>query len=262
MTMTMNKILRSALEAIERGERIAILTLIKVEGSSPGKLGQKMIVHSDGRQEGTVGGGALEHRAIADALEMARRGTGGLLTYTLEPGSPDSIGAICGGSVSVAVEVVGPVARILLCGGGHVAWAFARLCPDLGFAYTVVDERAEMAAAMRFPDAVEITAAHPAEYVASPGLESFSHILVLTHDHALDRETLLAISRTGFSGYVGMIGSRRKWAEVRSSLAEADVPAMWLDRVHCPVGEEIGAQSPAEIAVSIAAQIIKGIRTR
>jgi xanthine dehydrogenase accessory factor len=85
--------------------------------------------------------------------------------------------------------------------------------------------------------------------------------VILTHDHALDRETLLALSKTGFWGYVGMIGSRRKWAETRKSLAEAGVPADWLDWVRCPIGEEIGAQNPAEIAVSIAAQIVKGIRS-
>ncbi len=253
------EIYRSALAAMERGERIAILTLIEAVGSSPGKPGQKMIVYADGRQEGTIGGGALEHRAQAAALEMLVRGEGGLLTYALDPDSADSIGAICGGRATIAVEVAGPAARILLCGGGHVAWAFARLCRELGFVHFVVDPRSEMATAERFPDAAEIVVESPARYAADPGLARFTHVVVLTHAHALDRETLLSLHRAGFSGYVGMIGSRRKWAEVRKLLAGEGVPASWLDTVRCPIGEGIGACNPAEIAISIAAQILKEV---
>jgi xanthine dehydrogenase accessory factor len=254
------EIYRSVLAAIERGERVAILTLIEATGSSPGKPGQKMIAYADGRQEGTIGGGALEHRAKTAAIEMLARGEGGLLSYALDSDSADSIGAICGGRATIAVEVAGPAARILLCGGGHVAWAFARLCGELGFVYTVVDARKEMANAERFPDAAGIVIESPARYAADPGLARFTHAVVLTHDHALDRETLLSLHRAGFSGYVGMIGSRRKWAEVRAALAGEGVPASWLDAVHCPIGEAIGARNPAEIAISIAAEIVKGIR--
>jgi xanthine dehydrogenase accessory factor len=250
-------ILRSALEAIERGERLAILTVIEIAGSSPGKPGQKMLVFRDGRQEGTVGGGALENRAKSAALEMIRRGVGGLLTYALDPDSPDSIGTVCGGKVAIAVEVVGPRAQILLCGGGHVALAFARLCGDLGFAYSVVDQRPEMASPARYHDAVEILSESPAQYIRRGSLERFSHVVILTHDHALDRETLLALSQASFPGYIGMIGSRRKWAEVRQALVGSGVPAGWLDSVHCPIGLEIGAQNPAEIAISIASEILK-----
>jgi xanthine dehydrogenase accessory factor len=255
-----HQILRSALAAIDRGERIALLTLIEAEGSSPGKPGQKMIVFADGTQEGTVGGGALEHRAKAAAMEMLARGEGGLLSYTLDPDSPDGIGAICGGRAVIAVEVTGPEARILLCGGGHVSRAFSRICSELGFIYSVADSRAEMVAADRFPDAAALIVDSPAHFATNPGLDRFTHILVLTHDHSLDRETLLSLFRSGFSGYVGMIGSRRKWAEVRKSLTDAGVSTSWLDAVRCPVGEEIGARNPAEIAISIAAQIVKVIR--
>ena len=254
------EIYRSALAAMERGERIAILTLIEATGSSPGKPGQKMIIYADGRQEGTIGGGALEHRAQAAALEMLIRGEGGLLTYALDPDSADSIGAICGGSATIAVEVAGPTARILLCGGGHVAWAFARLCRELGFVHFVVDSRSEMATAERFPNAAGIVVESPARYAADPSLARFTHVVVLTHDHRLDRETLLSLHRAGFSGYVGMIGSRRKWVEVRKSLAGEGVPASWLDAIRCPIGEEISARNPAEIAISIAAQILKEVR--
>lgn len=254
------EIYRSVLAAMERGERIAILTLIEATGSSPGKPGQKMIVYGDGRQEGTIGGGALEHRARGAAIDMLVRGEGGLLTYALDSTSADSIGAICGGRATVAVEIAGPAARILLCGGGHVAWAFARLCRELGFVYFVVDPRKEMATAERFPDAAGIAVAPPSQFVENPGLERFTHVIILTHDHALDRETLLSLHGAGFSGYVGMIGSRRKWVEVRESLAAAGVSSPWLDRVRCPIGEAIGAKNPAEIAVSIAAQIVREIR--
>jgi xanthine dehydrogenase accessory factor len=210
-----SEIYRTALAAIERGERIAILTVIEARGSSPGKPGQKMLVFADGRQEGTVGGGVLEHRAREAALEMLRRGEGGLLTYALDPDSPDAIGAICGGQAVIAVEIGGPAARILLCGGGHVAHAFARLCGDLGFVYSVVDPREEMLTTDRFPGAAERARLSPAQYIEQGGLDRHTHLIILTHDHNLDRETLLALSRSAYGGYVGLIGSRRKWEEIK-----------------------------------------------
>jgi len=251
------EMLRSALAALEKGETFALVTVIDVEGSSPGKPGQRMIVYADGRQEGTVGGGRLEQQAEAEALAMLRRGRGGVLTYELDPDSPDSIGTLCGGRATLAVEVVIPAARILLCGGGHIALAFARLCRELGFVYSVVDPREEMTSAERFPAAAETVREIPPRHIERSDLARYSHVLILTHEHATDRETLRAIWEKRYSGYIGMIGSKRKWAEIRASLAQTGASPDWLDRVHCPVGLSIGAQTPAQIAISIAAEIVR-----
>jgi xanthine dehydrogenase accessory factor len=251
------EILRSALSAIEAGESFALVTVVAAEGSSPGKPGHKMIVYADGRQEGTAGGGKLEHRVKQEALAMIRRGAGGLLSYSFDPDAPDSIGMLCGGSAQIAVEVVAPKNRVLLCGGGHVAQALARQFRELGIQYGVVDNREDVATAAAFPGAVELVHELPPGVIARGALARYTHVITLTHDHALDRETVLAVSRSGFTGYVGLIGSRRKWEAIREALLEAGVTPEWIESVHCPIGLAIGAHTPAEIAVAIAAEIIQ-----
>lgn len=249
-------VLRAALAAIERGEGFAMASVIEAEGSSPGKPGHKMIVFGDGRQEGTIGGGGLEHQVREEALAMLDRGTGGVLTYTFDADSP-SQGMVCGGRAVVAVEVVNPPARVLLCGAGHVSQALARQFEALGYPYTVADERAELAAPERFPGAAARVHASPASWVRGRDLGGFSHVIVMTHDHALDQAVLEGLAAGNFSGYVGLIGSRRKWATIRAALEGAGIDPTWLDTIHCPIGLPIGGGSPAEIAVSITAQIIQ-----
>jgi xanthine dehydrogenase accessory factor len=255
----MAEVLRLALAALDRGESFALVSVVDATGSTPGKPGHKMIVYPDGRQEGTVGGGALEQRAIEAALDCLRRGRGGVLTLSLSPEDPDSIGAVCGGEATLAIEVMRPAARILICGGGHVAMALARQCDQLGFAYTVVDQRGEMVSSERYPSAVERAVLPPPSYIEEHGLSFYTHVIILTHSHEVDRDTLRSVARAGFGGYTGMIGSRRKWAEVRADLERDGLSPEWLDRVHCPIGLSIGAQSPAEIAVAIAAELIQDI---
>jgi len=187
------RIFQAALEAIDRGESFALASVIEAEGSSPGKPGHKMIVYADGRQEGTIGGGALEWKVREQAREMLRRGTGGLLTEAFDADSTEA-GMVCGGSVSIAVEVIQPVARILLCGGGHVSQALARQFEALCYRYVVVDERPDLVTESRFPAAGRRVSASPAAWVRGEELAAFSHIIVMTHDHALDQAVLAAVA--------------------------------------------------------------------
>jgi xanthine dehydrogenase accessory factor len=249
--------LRRVLDAVERGEGFALVTVLTVDGSSPGKPGQKMMLFPDGRQEGTVGGGGLELRAKEAALGMIASGTGGVLRLELDRAAETPVDALCGGTATLVIEVYAPAARILLCGAGHVSWAVSRILAELGLAHLVVDARPETASVERFPHALKVHQESPPRFLERAGTRGCSHVLILTHHHALDQETLLALSRLGFGGWVGMIGSRRKWGEVRRALLEQGVAEEWLDRVRCPVGLEIGARNPAQIAVSIAAQIIR-----
>ena len=250
-------VLRAALEALGQGESFAVATVITARGSSPGKPGHKMLVRAGGGQVGTVGGGQLELHVQREVAAMLASGQGGLLEYSFEPGAPNNPGMTCGGSVTIAVEVVPAAARLLLCGGGHVAQALAQHLAGLAFAYGIVDARPEVAGRDQFPDAAEIRHESPAAFILRDGLAGFSHVLIFTHDHALDRETLLAVARTGFTGYVGLIGSARKWATTRAALLAAGIAGEWIDRVRCPIGLPIGAHTPAEIAVSIAAELIR-----
>ncbi len=251
---------RAALEALEQGEAFALATVITSEGSSPGKLGHKMLLGVGGRRVGTVGGGQLEHHVARAMQAMLARGQGAVLDYSFRPGAQNNPGLTCGGSVTIAVEVVQPPARILLCGGGHVARALAEQLDLLGYTHVVVDARPDVAGERAFPQAQEIVHASPPEFVRGHDLKRFSHVIVFTHDHALDRDTMLAVAATGFAGYVGMIGSARKWAVTRQALEEAGVAPEWIERVHCPIGLSIGARTPAEIAVSIAAELVGELR--
>jgi xanthine dehydrogenase accessory factor len=256
------KILIAAAEAIEQGLPFVMITVVTADGSSPGKPGHKMIVFPDGRELGTVGGGGVETQAKAEAPAMLARGEGGVRTYDLDPESPGGIGAACGGKVTLAFEVFAGTERILLCGAGHVALAFARLCVDLGYVHTVVDGRADLATSARFPGAAEIVLEPPPEFVRHADLARYSRVVIFTHDHHLDGETLRQLHGRGYAGTIGMIGSARKWKEIRGALAASGVPEDWLVRVRCPIGLEIGSRTPPEIAVSIAAQIVKERNTK
>jgi xanthine dehydrogenase accessory factor len=249
--------IRAALEALERGEAFAWVTVLSVEGSSPGQPGQKMIVYADGRQEGTVGGGGLELTAARDALACLVRGRGGVLEYSLAPDEPGAIDALCGGKTTLAVEVFPAAIHLLICGAGHLGLALARQAAELSFLCTVVDARPVLLAPERYPQAVARHAEAPPDFVGRAGLAPYSHVIILTHEYDLDRQTLEAVWKRGYDRYVGMVGSRRKWVELRARLLEAGVGGSWLDRVHCPIGLEIGARTPAEIAVAIAAEILK-----
>lgn len=251
------KILIAAAEAIEQGLPFVMVTVIASEGSSPGKPGHKMILFPDGTELGTIGGGGVEARAKSEALAMLAQGEGGVRTYDLDPDSPDGIGAACGGRVTLAFEVFGGTERILLCGAGHVAIAFARLCQDLGYVHAIVDGRADLATTARFPGAAEVIVEAPPDFVRHADLARFTRIVIFTHDHQVDRETLRELHGRRFAGTIGMIGSARKWKELRGALAASGVPEDWLACVRCPIGIEIGSRTPPEIAVSIAAQIIK-----
>lgn len=255
------KVLRTALGAIERGESFALATVIESRGSSPGKAGHKMIVFADGRQEGTVGGGGLEHQVWDEALKMISKGEGGLLHYTFDAPSTGE-GMVCGGEATVAVEVVGPAARILICGGGHVGQALAAQFSALAYVHSVVDGRAEIATEANFPGAGLVACEPPPDWIRREGTTGYSHILVLTHDHSLDQKILAALAESTFDGYIGLIGSQRKWQKIKAALEKDGLSADWLDAIHCPVGLPIGGNSPAEIAVSIVAEIIQGIHKR
>ncbi len=250
-------VLKAALEALAHGESFAVATVITARGSSPGKPGHKMVVRAGGAQVGTIGGGQLELHVQREVAAMLAAGQGGVLEYSFEPGAPNNPGMTCGGSVTIAVEVVPAAPRLLLCGGGHVAQSLAQHLGGLGFAHVVADERPQVAGREQFPNAADIRHESPAALIRRDGLAGFSHVIIFTHDHALDREILLAVARAGFAGYVGLIGSARKWATTRAALLAAGVAAEWIDRVHCPIGLSIGARTPAEIAVSIAAELIR-----
>jgi len=251
------EIYQQIIAAIEEGAPFAVASVIESDGSSPGKPGHKMILHADGRQIGTIGGGKLELKAKEEMQGMIANGSGGILNYSFDPESPEYFGMVCGGKATIAVEVISPGVRLLFCGGGHVAHSMAAICRQLGYVYSVVDAREGLANTDSFPDATQIMLEPPPDFISSADLSRYSHILIFTHEHSLDLATLRAVHQVDFAGYVGMIGSAKKWARFQKDLLAEGVTKEWLSEVHCPIGIKINANSPMEIALSIAAELIK-----
>lgn len=267
-------LLRHAADLAERGVACALATVVSARGSVPGKPGATMLVTVDGTSRGTVGGAGLEEAVKRLCVEALQRGEGGVHRFDLARWKKEGLDSLCGGTVEVAITLVRAVPHLLLVGGGHCSQALARVCDVLDWNYSVVDSRAAFAMPELFPHAQAVTHADPAAHVA--GLDDvarYSHCYLLGHSHHEDAEALLALIARGFPGVIGVIGSRSKlhaFGEraaargfgidgVRSDSEGPNVPAgTW--RVRCPIGVDVGARSPAEIAVAVAAEVIRDVQ--
>jgi len=233
-------------------EESGILTLVvRSVGSAPGKVGAKMIVLPDGSIHGTVGGGVVEARVIADSLNALEDGRGPrTLHYKL-----DELGMSCGGEMSVYVEPVQPPRRLIIYGGGHVAAAVARIMGTLDCKICVVDEREDWANRERFPDVEEIVNRPFDEYLSSNPPGPKDHVFIVTRGHDQDQ---LVLEKTidKDTAWIGMIGSKKKAAQSVEKLRKKDVAEEKIKRLRSPVGLDIGAVTPEEIAVAIAAELI------
>jgi xanthine dehydrogenase accessory factor len=243
------------LALLEEHRRLAVATVVRAEGSTPRESGAKMLVLPDGSTHGTVGGGALEKAVTADALRALGEGRGFIREYSLRGKRQGGIGAMCGGKATVLVEVLGAGERLLVCGGGHIGLSLARMGAELGFRVTVVEPRRDYSSAGRFPEGVEILRARPADRRALSLVDADTYVVILTHSHLLDKEALRALAPSA-ARYIGMIGSREKVRRVLAELAREGVERGSLRRVHAPVGLDIGAETPAEIAVAILAEMV------
>jgi len=250
-------------DAVAEGQSVALATLVRVEGSTPRELGAKMLVYPDGQIAGTVGGGEMEAAVIEAAALALDEGKPRLLRYELRDPASGDLG-ICGGEAEVFIDVLAPRPTLLVVGGGHVAVPVAEMGHACGFRVVVMDDRPDMVSEARFPHAAERIAGEIAGCLAEIELTPQWHVVIVTRGHAYDQEALRVVVDSP-AAYVGMIGSRRKVRTTFERLMADGVPASSLERVHSPIGLDIGAQTPAEIAISILAEIIwlrKGARGR
>lgn len=236
------------------GESAAICTIIQSKGSTPRHAGSKMLVYSDGRFTGTVGGGEVESRVIREALAAMQDGHPRLLHYDMiDPKQGDP--GVCGGQLEVYVEPVIPQPTLLIIGGGHVGRAVAHLAKWLNFRVAVSDDRVEFCTPEANPDADTF---YPVKMQDLPGQMKIgpqTYIVMTTRGMMVDVEGLPPLLDTG-AGYIGLIGSKRRWAVTRKALLERGVPEEKLARIQSPIGLELNAETPEEIAVSILAEII------
>jgi len=253
----MSETLKEALERISKGETVALATIVETKGSTPREVGAKMLVGKDGLIVGTIGGGITEAKVIEEVKQSLKEGKGKLITYhlTKEQAALDE-GAICGGDMKIFIDVLQPKEEVLIFGAGHIAICVSRLAKMVGFKVTVVDSRREFANQDRFPDADEIIAEDTEKALTYLRITPSTYIIVLTRGHLKDEEVLGSVIKSG-AAYIGMIGSRKKNSTVFQHLEEQGISAQELKEVHAPIGVDIGAQTPEEIAVSIMAEIIQ-----
>jgi xanthine dehydrogenase accessory factor len=262
-------------ERLARGEPLAFAAIIGSKGSTPRKKGALMLVDRTGRVAGTIGGAIMEHLAIEEAKRFIENGAGNLQKdYFLHPNAPYDIGAQCGGEITVMFTRLDPqnplvdavVDRIIaeyerdgvvyVFGGGHVGQETAALLTRLDFHCVVYDDRAEYADPALFPGAK--TVCHSFAAIGDKiTLSAADYCIILTHGHQSDYESF-AFALQSPARYIGVIGSKRKLAFVGGRLKAAGFTGEQIHapRVHAPIGLDIGSETPAEVAVSIAAQLI------
>lgn len=241
-------------ELEDKNKAGALCTIVKSQGSTPRGTGSKMLVYTDGAIAGTVGGGEMESRVIAEALEAIKDGKPRLLEYDMiDPSRGDP--GVCGGQLEVFVEPLQPKPTIVVIGSGHVGKAVAQLAKWLGFHVAVNDDRPEFCTPEAVPDADEYFPIPMAELPGSLEITPWTYLILTTRGANIDVAGLPPLLKTPAS-YIGVIGSKRRWATTRKKLLEAGVTEEKIDRVRSPIGLELNAETPEEIAVSIMAEII------
>ena len=230
------------------------MTVIRAQGSTPQRAGAKMLVFADGRTVGTIGGGCYENEAIGKARASITEGRPVLLHFELNDDFAQENGLICGGRMDVHVDPLLPDPPLYIVGAGHVGFQLARIAADAGFRRTVVDDREKFANAERFPDSAVVVEPIP-EWLHRAELPASAFVVVVTRGHQHDLDAMRALAARDLR-YLGLIGSRAKVARIYSALHAEGLPSACLERIHAPIGFDIGAVTPAEIAISILAELI------
>jgi len=244
-------------EHLAQGRTFVVATIVTARGSTPRKVGTKMIVHPDGAIDFTLGGGPFEALVIEDAKAAMGSGDSALKAYRFLPAGENATGMTCGGEVEVFLEVHRRQPRLVIFGGGHVALPLARLGRTCGFRVAVIDDREEFASSERFPEAEEVVHAEGGYVRCDFPLEEDDRVVVVTRCHQTDEVCLRhVLDDDREPAYVGVVASRRKAKVMLANLLRDGYPRERLEAVHSPVGLDIGAESPEEIAVSVLGELI------
>lgn len=242
-------------ELRRQGRRGALATIINVRGSIPSFRTAKMLVRDDGSILGTIGGGCVEADVWQAAREVMESEKSRTLKFDLNQDPKYDTGLVCGGTLEVFVEPILPPALLYIFGAGHVALNLCKTASNVGFEAIVADDRSSYATQERFPGAREVHALDFEEALAKFDPPESAFIVIVTRGHRDDMRILRWAVQTR-ARYVGMIGSKRKVIEISKTLQQEGLPAQLFERVHAPVGIDIGAVTPEEIAVAITAELI------
>lgn len=241
-------------EAERQGEAVVVCTVVRTAGAAPRHAGSKMLVYPDGHIDGTVGGGEIENQVRRVAEQALRDGQPQLRQYQLVDPEKGDV-AVCGGSMDIFVEPVLPQPTLLIIGGGHVGRAVARLGKFLGFRVVVSDDRPEFCTPESVPEADLCVLAPMLDLPAHISFNPQTYVVLVTRGTEVDVAGLPVLLEQSWA-YLGVIGSRRRWLTTARELAGRGVKPENLARIHSPIGLELNAETPEEIAVSILAEII------
>ena len=239
----------------KQGQKCALATIVQVKGSIPSYESAKLLVREDGSMIGTVGGGCVEAEVWNAAREVIESEKPRHLTFSLGQDAAYDNGLICGGQLNIFVEPVVPQPRAFIFGGGHVSKSISKVANLAGFATVIVDDREAFANPERFPEADETYAEEYESVFPKLSVTSSSYLIIVTRGHRDDMR-VLRWAVTTQARYISMIGSKRKTISVIHELEKEGIPRDAFEKVFAPMGLDIGAESPEEIAVSVVAEMI------
>ena len=251
----MKDVLAAALAAEQAGEPAALVTVVATQGSTPQKAGAKMVVYPDGRIVGTIGGGCVEAEMTWRARQVIEARKPQLASYELTPEQAGEDGLVCGGRMEVFIEPIEGTPTLCLFGAGHVAQPLARMAKAVGFRVEVADDRVKFANRDRFPEADLVLVDDFPAAAARMTLGRETYAVVVTRGHKGDADALEAVLGKGLR-FVGLLASRPKLVHLATALEERGVSHSEIATIHAPLGLEIGAATPEEIAVSVLAEMI------
>ena len=234
----------------------ALVTIIETSGSTPRDVGAKMLVLGDGTIHGTIGGSSVESMVIEDARNCIKTGKYKKVHHSLNDLEKHDTGMICGGKMEFFIEPINLAPHIYIFGGGHCGYPLARFSIQLGFQYTVIEDRPEFAKDERFPQASEILLGDVEAISQKIDIGLSDYVAIVTRNHELDFRALRNIIKKP-AKYIGLIGSKRKRQQIFKRLLNEGINQTEIDRIHTPIGLDINAETPEEIAISILAEIIK-----
>jgi xanthine dehydrogenase accessory factor len=242
-------------QALEKGEPVALVTITGSTGSTPQRVGAKMLVYEDGRTVGTIGGGCYENEAFWKAREAIKSRKPLNMSFELNDDFAQETGLVCGGQMEVFIEPVESSPELYVFGAGHVGHFVGKMAHDVGFRVHVIDDREKFANTERFGPGIDVIVDDIPTWLERHSLPAIAYAVVVTRGHRHDLETMRGLLRTPLR-YLGLIGSKAKVKRIFDMLREEGVTPDTLRPVHAPIGLDIGAITPQEIAVSIVAELI------
>jgi xanthine dehydrogenase accessory factor len=260
----MDDVYEKIVELRNQGRRGAVATIIRRQGSTPRKDAAKMLIMDDGTSIGSVGGGCVEAEVWQEARRVMNNGRASLVSYHLNEKDAEEEGLICGGTVDIFIEPIMSDPKLVILGAGHLGKALARASKPLGFEVYIVDDRTRFADPKLIPDADEVVVSAFETAFDSVPVDSSSFVLIVTRGHSHDQVATEAALQTS-ARYVGLVGSRRKIKIIVEALLKKGLPPAAFEKLYAPIGLSIGSETPEEIAISVAAEMIavlKGVHHR